>query len=167
MTRCRFYNALLMIEFTEDRIPANNIETTIDGLVELYGGESQASGAGERRFILPLRRGVPVAGGVECRVSWRVSEAGEATVTLVCDREVDAPKWQRAALLVAGVIGALLFMIWPFFGKYATQFGTLAWIGGFVAVAVYFLTLKRSAGGIAYDFLQRLARHQREATAGQ
>jgi hypothetical protein len=159
--------ALLMTEFTEDRIPSQGIETTIDDLVELYGGESQASNAGERRFILPLRRGVPVAGGVECRVSWTVTEAGEATVTLVCDREVDAPKWQRAALLIVGVIGALAFTIWPFFGKNATKLGTVAVIGAFLAIAVYFLTLKRSAGGIAYDFLQRLARHQREATADQ
>ena len=156
-----------MIEFTEDRIPAADIETTIDGLVELYGGESQASGAQERRFILPLRRGVAVAGGVECRVSWTVSEAGEATVTLVADREVDAPKWQRVALLVLGVIGALTFTIWPFFGKNATRLGTVAVIGAFLAISVYFLTLKRSSGGIAYDFLQRLARHQREATADQ
>ena len=156
---------VVTIEFTEDRIPSKEIEEAIDGLVELYGGESQPSGAGERRFILPLRRGVPVAGGVECRISWTVSEAGEATVTLIADREVDAPKWQRVALLIVGVIGALMFMIWPFFGKHATQFGTLAWIGGFIAFAVYFLTLRRSSGGIAYDFLQRLARHQREATA--
>ena len=156
---------VVTIEFTEDRIPSTEIEEAIDGLVELYGGESQPSGAGERRFILPLRRGVPVAGGVECRISWTVSEAGEATVTLIADREVDAPKWQRVALLIVGVIGALMFMIWPFFGKHATQFGTLAWIGGFIAFAVYFLTLRRSSGGIAYDFLQRLARHQREATA--
>jgi hypothetical protein len=157
--------AVLMTEFTEDRIPSNGIETAIDDLVELYGGESQSSSAGERRFVLPLRRGVAVAGGVECTVTWTVSEAGEATVTLVADREVDAPKWQRAALLIVGVIGAVTFMIWPFFGKHATQFGTVAWIGGFVALAVYFLTLKRSSAGIAYDFLQRLARHQREATA--
>ena len=151
-----------MIEFTEDRIPANNIETTIDDLVELFGGESQSSSAGERRFILPLRRGVPVAGGIECRVSWNVSEAGEATVTLTCDREVDAPKWQRVALLIAGVIGALAFTVWPFFGKNATKLGTVAVIGAFLAIAVYLLTLKRSSGGIAYDFLQRLARQQRE-----
>lgn len=152
-----------MIEFTEDRIPSQGIEAAIDELVELYGGQGQASGAHERRFVLPLRRGVPVAGGVECRVSWTVTEAGEATVTLVCDREVDAPKWQRAALLIVGVIGALLFTVWPFFGKAATRVGTLAVIGAFVAIAVYFLTLRRSSGGIAYDFLQRLARHQREA----
>jgi len=58
--------------------------------------------------------------------------------------------------------------MWPFFGKAATQLGTLAWVGGFVALAVYFLTLRRTSGGLAYDFLQRLARRQREAvTAGR
>jgi hypothetical protein len=155
-----------MVEFTEDRIPAAGIEAAVDDLVELYGGEMKVSQASERRFVLPLRRGVPVAGGVECTVSWAVDAGDQATVRLVCDREVDAPKWQRVALLVVGVAGALLFMMWPFFGKQATQFGTLAWIGGFVAIAVYILTLRRTSGGIAYDFLQRLARHQREAATG-
>ena len=156
-----------MVEFTEDRIPSSGIEAAIEDLVELYGGQIQSSRDGERRFVLPLRRGVAVAGGVQCTVSWAADSGDEATVTLVCDREVDAPKWQRVALLLAGVIGALLFTIWPFFGRNATQFGTLAWFGGFVAIAVYFLTLRRSSGGIAYDFLQRLARRQRETvTAG-
>ena len=150
-----------MVEFSEDRIPSNGIDAALDELIELYGGEVQSSRERERRFVLPLRRGVPVAGGVECTVSWAVDAAEQATVTLVCDREVDAPKWQRVALLVAGVIGALLFMMWPFFGKMSTQLGTLAWIGGFVAIAVYFLTLRRTSGGLAYDFLQRLARRQR------
>ena len=62
--------------------------------------------------------------------------------------------------VTAGVIGALLFTIWPFFGK-GSQMGTLAWVGGAVALAVYFLTLRRSSGGVAYDFLQRLVRRQR------
>ncbi|HEX9502333.1 MAG TPA: hypothetical protein VGA10_11835 [Thermoanaerobaculia bacterium] len=153
-----------MIEFTEDRIPSQGLPESVDELVELYGGEMQASRDRERQFILPLRRGVAVAGGVECTVSWAVDAADQATVTLVCNREVDAPKSQRIAILVVGAIGALLFTIWPFFGKAATQLGTLAWVGGFVALAVYFLTLRKSAGGLAYDFLQRLARRQREAT---
>src|SRR6266513_696871 len=154
--------ATTMVEFTEDRIPSPGIEVAIDDLVELYGGAIHSSRDRERRFVLPLRRGVAVAGGVECTVSWAVDTEQQATVTLVCDREVDAPKWQRVALLLAGVVGALLFTIWPFFGKNATQFGTLAWVGGFTAIAVYFITLRRSSGGIAYDFLQRLARRQRE-----
>jgi hypothetical protein len=159
----RFYNAKSMVEFTEDRLPYEGIGAAVDELVELYGGEMQSSQDRQRRFVLPLRRGIPVAGGVECTVSWAV-DAGEATVTLVCNREVDAPKSQRVALLIVGVIGALLFMMWPFFGKAATQLGTLAWVGGFVALAVYFLTLRRTSGGLAYDFLQRLARRQRETT---
>jgi len=150
-----------MIEFTEDRIPAQGLPESVDELVELYGGEMQASRDRERQFILPLRRGVAVSGGVECTVSWAVDAAGQATVKLVCNRDVDAPKAQRIAILVVGVIGALLFTIWPFFGKAATQLGTLAWVGGFVALAVYFLTLRRTSGGLAYDFLQRLARRQR------
>ncbi len=151
-----------MTQFTEDRVPLPGIAEAIDELVELYGGEMQASRDLERRFVLPLRRGVAVAGGVECTVSWATDADGQATVTLVCSREVEAPKGQRIAILVVGVIGALLFTIWPFFGKAATQLGTLAWVGGFVALAVYFLTLRRTSGGIAYDFLQRLARRQRE-----
>ncbi|HYS54317.1 MAG TPA: hypothetical protein VER58_11205 [Thermoanaerobaculia bacterium] len=154
-----------MIEFTEDRVPSQGLPQAVDDLVELFGGEMQASRDRERRFILPLRRGVAVAGGVECTVSWAVDASDQATVTLVCNRDVDAPKAQRIAILVVGVIGALTFMIWPFFGKHATQLGTLAWIGGLVALAVYFLTLRRTSGGIAYDFLQRLARRQRETTA--
>jgi hypothetical protein len=156
-----------MLEFTEDRIPSGGIEAALDELIELYGGEIQSSQEREWRFVLPLRRGISVAGGVECTVSWAVDGAGEATVKIVCNRDVDAPKWQRVALLVVGVIGALLFTMWPFFGKAATQLGTLAWIGGFVAIAVYFLTLRRTSGGLAFDFLQRLARHQREATNGR
>jgi hypothetical protein len=149
------------VQFSEDRIPSGGIEDAIDELVELYGGEIKESRQNQRRFVLPLRRGVAVAGGIECTLSWAVEAADEATVTLVCDRDVDAPKIQRVLLLVAGVIGSLLFMLWPFFGKAATQFGTVAWVGGFMAVAVYLLTLRRSSGGIAYDFLQRLARRQR------
>ena len=156
-----------MIEFTEDRIPSQGLPESVDELVELYGGEMQASRESERQFILPLRRGVAVSGGVECTVTWAVDAADQATVKLVCNRDVDAPKSQRIAILVIGVIGALLFTIWPFFGKAATQLGTLAWVGGFVALAVYFLTLRRTSGGLAYDFLQRLARRQREATSDQ
>ncbi|HXH40320.1 MAG TPA: hypothetical protein VNN08_16950 [Thermoanaerobaculia bacterium] len=148
------------VEFTEDRIPRSGIEETISDLVELFGGEMTASRENERRFTLPLRRGVAAAGGIECTVSWAAAEEGNAVVTLVCNRDVDAPKAQRVALLAAGVIGSLLFMVWPFF-PHTRELGALAWIGGAVALAVYFMTLRKTSGGIAYDFLQRLARRQR------
>jgi hypothetical protein len=151
------------VEFTEDRIPSAGIEETIDELVELYGGAINESRERAREFTLPLRRGVATAGAVRCTISWAVPEdAGETTVTLSCDRDIDAPKAQRVAMLLAGVIGALLFMMWPFFGK-GSELGALAWIGGAVALAVYFLTLKKTSGGLAFDFLQRLARRQRAA----
>ena len=54
-----------------------------------------------------------------------------------------------------------MFTIWPFFPQ-RREFGALAWIGGAVAIAVYFLTLRKTSGGIALDFLQRLVRRQRE-----
>lgn len=151
------------VELTEDRIPSEGIEETIAELVDLYGGEIKGERARERDFVLPLRRGVATAGGVECTVSWAADE--ETTVTLVCNREVDAPKAQRVALLAAGVVGALLFTMWPFFAGHARELGALAWIGGIVALAVYFLTLKRTSGGVAYDFLQRLAQRQRAREA--
>ena len=147
------------VTLTEDRIPREGIEETIAELVDLYGGGITAERDHARDFVLPLRRGVATSGGVECTVSWAAQD--DTTVTLVCNREVDAPKAQRVALLLAGVVGALLFTLWPFFAGHANQLGTLAWVGGFVALAVYFLTLKRTSGGIASDFLQRLAQRQR------
>jgi hypothetical protein len=154
------------VELQEDRIPMAGIEETISNLIDLYGGELTASGANERRFTLPLRRGLAAAGGVECTVSWAPSEVGEAIVTLVCNRDVDAPRAQRVFLLVAGVVGSLLFMIWPFF-LHSREMGTLAWIGGVVAFAVYLMTLRKTSGGIAHDFLRRLAREQRLNKAAQ
>jgi hypothetical protein len=152
------------VQFTEDRIPREGIEETISDLIDLYGGELTESRENERRFTLPLRRGIAAAGGVECTVSWAPGAAGDTVVTLVCNRDVDAPKAQRIALLVAGVIGSLLFMIWPFFA-HSKELGALAWIGGIIALAVYFMTLRRTSGGIAYDFLQRLAKSQRSRAA--
>jgi hypothetical protein len=149
------------VTFTEDRIPFAEIEDAIEDQVELYGGEVTERHEHERRFILPLRRGVSTGGGVECTLSWAPDDERDATVTLTCNREVDAPRTQRILLLLAGVIGALLFTVWPFL-PHPLEFGALAWIGGAVAIAVYFLTLRKTSGGIAYDFLQRLARRQRD-----
>src|SRR5258708_14444558 len=108
----------------------------------------------ERRFTLPLRRGVAAAGGIECTVSWAAVEEGQAVVKLVCNRDVDAPKLQRVLFLVAGVVGALLFMIWPFF-PHSKELGALAWIGGVVALAVYLLTLRQTRGGRAIVLFPR------------
>jgi hypothetical protein len=149
------------VELTEDRIPLEGIEETLQELVELFGGEITAGRVRARDFTLPLRRGIATGGAVECTVSWAPgAEAEEGVVTLTCNRDVDAPKTQRVLLLVAGVIGAVMFMLWPFF-PHEREYGTLAWLGGAVAIAVYLMTLRKTSGGIAYDFLQRLAVRQR------
>ena len=154
------------VEFTDERIPVDGIEEAISELVELYGGEIKASRLHERDFVLPLRRGIATAGGVQCTVSWAPQDEREATVRLKCDRDIDAPKGQRIAMLAAGVIGAMFFMIWPFF-PHQQELGTLAWMGGIVAIAVYFLSLRRTSGGLAFDFLQRLANRQRSVPEGE
>lgn len=148
------------VEFIEDGVPFDGIEDTIADLVELYGGSMRAERSQGREFTLPLRRGMSVAGGVECTMSWARQDEREATVTMTCDRDVDAPKAQRVLLLLAGVVGAVMFMLWPFYPG-ERGFGTLAWVGGAVAIAVYVMTLRRTSGGIAYDFLQRVASRQR------
>ncbi len=148
------------VEFTEDRVPLEGIEETIDELVELYGGAMTGTHEHARDFTLPLRRGMSTGGSVECTVSWAPGVAGDATVTMICNRDVDAPKAQRIFMLVAGVAGALMFMLWPFFPG-EKEYGTLAWLGGVIAIAVYIMTLRKTSGGIASDFLHRLVSRQR------
>ena len=145
------------VELTEDRVPIEHIEENLEELVDLYGGEITARRESERAFSLPLRRGVASAGTVECTLSW----TPEGVVKLVCDRNVDAPRMQRLLLLVAGVVGSVMFMLWPFF-PYEKAYGTLAWTGGILAIAVYLMTLRKTSGGIAHDFLQRLVARQQK-----
>lgn len=154
------------VEFSEDRVPYRGLDDAVQELVELYGGELGEGGDRQRKFTLPLRRGIATGGAVECTISWTMDDARDGTVTLECDRDIDAPKAQRVLLLVAGLVGATLFMIWPFFPQ-RREFGTLAFLGGAIAIAVYFMSLKRTSGGVASDFLQRLVRRQRDVTAAQ
>lgn len=154
------------VEFTEDRVPFEGIEETIEELVDLYGGKTTAKQERRHEFTLPLRRGSAAAGAVECTVSWAPDDEKDATVKLTCDRDVDAPKGQRVLLLLAGVAGAIMFMLWPFYPG-EKVYGTLAWLGGAVAIAVYLMTLRKTSGGIAYDFLRRLAARQRSEPSAE
>jgi len=148
------------VELTEEHVPFANIEEGIAELVELFGGEITATRDHACDFTLPLRRGIATSGAIECTVSWSPVDDVESTVTLTTNRNVDAPKLQRILLLLAGVAGALMFMLWPFYpGERA--YGTFAWLGGLIALAVYLMTLRKTSGGIAYDFLARLAGRQR------
>ena len=144
------------MQLTEEGVPVEGLDESVRELVEMYGGTVTASREREHEFTLPLRRGVASSGSVECTVSW-----ADQTITMSCDREVDAPKYQRVMLLLAGVIGSILFLLWPFYPA-QREYGTLAWLGGAIAIAVYVISLRRTSGGIVADFLQRLARRQRE-----
>jgi hypothetical protein len=55
-----------------------------------------------------------------------------------------------------------MFMLWPFYPN-ERGWGSLAWLGGIIAIAVYLMTLRKASGGIAFDFLRRLAERQRGA----
>ena len=145
----------MAVELIEDGVPLEGIEESFRELVEVYGGTIKNAS----EFTLPLRRGVPSSGSVECTISW-----ADDKITLTANRDVDAPKYQRVLLLVAGVIGSVLFLLWPFYPG-QREYGTLAWLGGAVAIAVYIISLRRTSGGVVADFLQRLARRQRERNA--
>jgi hypothetical protein len=150
-------------ELIEDGVPLDGIVETVHELVDLYGGSITSEEDNPTVFVLPLRRGNATAGGIECVLTWEGAPAGEGSVVLVCNRELDAPKAQRVALLGAGVLGAFFFMFWPFY----PNLGPLAWIGGVMALGAYFLSLKKTAGGLASDFLQRVARRQRSLAEGE
>gem|GEM_PF-469476 len=142
----------------EDRVPIEGIEETVSDVLELYGGEIESRLPNEVRFILPVRRAVASAGQVGCSLRWEESEPGEARITASADRDIAPPKAKRIALLVVGVIGALLWTVWPFF----PNLGPLAWLGGTIAFATYFMTLRSTSAGVLSDLVQRIARTQRE-----
>ena len=150
------------IELVEDRIPLEGLPETAAELIEMYGGRIDSRTDGQMSFTLPVRRGIAAAGEIDCRMSWTASEGNEGQVTLSVSHVSDRPRPQQNAILVAGVIGATLWMLWPFI----PGLGAASWVGAVIAFAAYFLTLKRTSGGIANDLLQRLARIQRERVPG-
>lgn len=150
------------VELTEDEVPLQEIEESVEELVDLYGGEVTARRDNARDFTLPLRRGIASSGAVECTVSW----ASDGVVTLVSNRNIDAPKFQRVLLLLAGVMGSILFMLWPFY-PHERVYGSLAWLGGIMAFAVYLMTLRKTSGGLVYDFLARLTARQRSRVSSE
>ena len=144
------------VELREENVPLEEIAETAEDLIELYGGEVDGRDGNGLAFTLPARRGVAAAGDVACTLRW--TDAAGGTIILTADRNVAPPKFQRLLLLIVGVSGAMLWMLWPFF----PNMGALAWIGGAVAFATWFITARTTTAGTASDLLQRLARAQRE-----
>jgi hypothetical protein len=147
------------IELREEGVPLQDIALTAEDVIELYGGEISERGASSLHFSLPQRRGVAAAGGVACSLRW--NGGAEGTVTLTTDRNLGPGRFQRVLLLVVGVTGAMLWMLWPFFPR----MGELAWIGGAVAFATWFITARTTTSGMAADLLQRLVGAQRDMAA--
>ncbi|HVT03737.1 MAG TPA: hypothetical protein VHL58_10240 [Thermoanaerobaculia bacterium] len=145
-------------EWVEEQIPLQGIEKTAVELIEMYGGEISSSSSDEITFFLPRRRGVAASGSIDCRLSWGDGGSdGGGTVKIATARNANE-KAQKIALLIAGVFGASIWLLWPFF----PNLGAASWLGGVIAFAAYFLTLKKTDGGLAFDLLQRLASSQRE-----
>ncbi|HWW61365.1 MAG TPA: hypothetical protein VN181_08365, partial [Thermoanaerobaculia bacterium] len=91
--------------FTEDRIPAAGIQIVVAELERELGSR-----------------------GLRCSVSWAPAGAGEASLSVTCERDAT-----RVSLLIAGIFGAVMFMLWPFVPG-ESVYGTLAWLGGAIAV---------------------------------
>lgn len=145
------------IEYVEDRVPLEAIDDTVSEVIDTYGGVITSRGEGSVDFDLPRRRGVPASGSVACALSWKRDNETEGTITLTSGEEMTAPRPQRIALLAMGVIGALLWTVWPFF----PNMGPVAWVGGALAIAAYLLTIKKTPRGIVWGMLQRIAEIQR------
>jgi len=142
----------------ESGVPLRDIADTLEDLVELYGGEIVGREPDEVRFSVPLRRGVAAAGSIDCQVGWRYDEGESGTVFLESEDAVRASRPARLGLLLVGVVGALLWILWPFF----PNMGAVSWIGGAVAFATYFLTSRKTGGGVCADLLGRLAETQKD-----
>lgn len=141
------------ISYSEDDVPLENIFESVGDIVTMLGGTVGERGPSSIAFTLPRRRGVAASGEVAGEVSWTFGESGTGRVTITADEELNVSRPQRLALLVAGVVGAGLFVVWPFF----PGLGALAWIGGLVAIAVYLLTLRTTQNGMIWHLLQRIA----------
>lgn len=146
------------IELEEGRVPLEGIRETALDLIELFGGSVSSQSDQQIVFLLPARRGLAVAGDIDCRMFWSNDSEDEGTVHLSTSREAARPRASHIAILVAGVLGAILWTLWPFF----PSLGAASWVGAAIAFAAFFLTSKRTSEGIAADLLGRVARAQRE-----
>jgi hypothetical protein len=146
------------IELEEDQVPLEGIRDTTLDLIELFGGSVTSQSDQEIVFALPARRGLAVGGEIHCRMFWSKDSADEGTVHLSTTREAVRPRASHIAILVAGVLGAILWTLWPFF----PSLGAASWVGAAIAFAAFFLTARRTSEGIAADLLGRVARLQRE-----
>lgn len=139
------------VVYTAEELPLAGIEETIEEAVSLFGGSVTSREAGRIVAALPRRRAVAAAGDVQATLRWDPAQS-EGELTIEAGEEILVARGKRIAMLLAGVIGAMLFLLWPFF----PNLGAVVWIGGAIAIAVYFLALKTTESGLVWSVLQRI-----------
>ncbi|HVR43453.1 MAG TPA: hypothetical protein VMS56_08405 [Thermoanaerobaculia bacterium] len=147
------------VELVEDRIPLEGIRETIEAVIEAHGGETWSASADSIRFTLPVRQGVAVGGAIVGTIRWEPGEDG-GIVTVTAGERADPPRLSHIALLVAGTIGAILWILWPFY----PALGPASWVGAALAFAAWFLTLRRTRGGVVARLLAHIAEEQRNSS---
>lgn len=144
------------VRYVEDRIPLEGIEDAVEAMVAAHGGSVRRETRDAVSFALPVRRGVAASGEIRGTIRWEPGDEG-GRVTIEADDEERVARGPYLALLIAGTVGSLLFILWPFF----PALGPASWVGGALAFAAYFLTLKRSRGGTIARLLDNIASAQR------
>jgi hypothetical protein len=145
-------------EHVEDHVPLEGIRETIELVVTSHGGEVlEMEAADAVAFRLPIRQGIGASGELRGTIRWE-GEAGDGILRIASDGEVVRPRASHIAILVAGAVGSLLFILWPFY----PALGPASWVGGALAFAAYFLTLRRTHGGTLARLLGNIADAQRE-----
>jgi len=109
----------------------------------------KAERANARDVILPLAPRCATAGAVECNVAW-----ADDTVTITTNRRSTPRRRNASRCWRWGWPGALLLPSAVLRARARARDACL--VGGLVALAVYFMTLKKTSGGLAADFLRRL-----------
>lgn len=143
-------------EVVESNVPLEGIGETIEELVDLFGGTREGAPGDLIRFSLPSRRGIAAGDQIVCELTTELSDEEGGVVRLRSEIRSDRSP-ARVALLLIGVLGAMCWLLWPFF----PNLGSVSVLGGIIAFAAYFLSLRRSPIGVMYDFVQRLAAAQR------
>ena len=146
------------LDIGEDDVPLGGVAETASDWIELFGGRVQSAADGRIEFTLPRRRGVAASGAVKCFLEWNDAGEGSGRLRLVMGEDVDGPGPQQIALLLAGLAGSLVCILWPFFPSLVPAAG----IGAVLAVGAWLLTLRRSGAGIAANLLRKIVETQRD-----
>jgi hypothetical protein len=142
----------------EQDVPLAGIAERARELIEIFGGRVEGESDGAIHFNLPARRGVAASGAIRCALKWSESSPGRGEVAIETGDHVPGPGLQHILLLVAGIAGSLVAMLWPFFPSLTPAAG----VGAIIAFAAYLLTIRRSSANVVQDLFSRLVAGQRE-----